>query len=739
MEILDRQGDYQIAQEGFWAVLLDAEGNVLIPAEKHYRTISHVENGVAIGYVDGKYGLIDLQGNHIGEFKYGYIEPCGEGYYRVEMGTRKNVLRRDGTEVLKVWFNDVYNVEKGFFIIGNTIRKTSEHPTLYPRGLAYVNGDILFPPMFNRLRWLDDVKREVFYAEKDKKPYLITLVGGIIDPEKSSFKEYNEYESFVEWNGPTNHICEGCIFSNQIGPNADGCGALGKQEFRNNYIKGRCERKKIKVDEVTEYDKLQQYREKKAAEEASKKVDEFAVNLFKDFIRDKLDGDIANLKDFDFGTLREDKKYGDCGGYGFSVEKCSTMKAIMTLVFADAWPGLTYHGIERYEYTIGILNTSTQILGCPVGEEFKGMTKFRPMADQMDRAWAFHSLHHTVGNYWVLPSKGGSLLTIRESIPRKFRYVDAFLGEFYKAMTGEKKMQVDVKASVWGAQKYYQQYQNDGGFARLCDNLLLNDYVDCLGKPIELFPGVWSDQKDLTRDEYFKALDQYLTFCEEVIPKRSELMIKHLKDVLDMGGDKIDKPDQMEIQMPEEWQLGDRLPEDPIGALTYAKITADSANLVQIARLDEKKTMPLDDVQKIIDAEHASIQENTGLVEARIGKTQYDKRYAYSIVRVLLKPHGVAYVLNLHLYKDHQAVSITGRFTERGVTGRRETTALEFCIRKGWVKKETYEGWVEDPYDKEFKKGSPSNLSELPYFDGSFRTHPLSELRGLIQDLLLYN
>ena len=163
------------------------------------------------------------------------------------------------------------------------------------------------------------------------------------------------------------------------------------------------------------------------------------------------------------------------------------------------------------------------------------------MADQMDRAWAFHSLHHTVGNYWVLPSKGGSLLTIRESIPRKFRYVDAFLGEFYKAMTGEKKMQMDVKASVWGARKYYQQYQDEGGFARMCDKLFLNDYVDYLGKPIELFPGVWSDQKDLTRDEYFKALDQYLTFCEEVIPKRSELMTKRLKDVLDMGSNKIDK------------------------------------------------------------------------------------------------------------------------------------------------------------------------------------------------------
>ena len=739
MEILDRQGNYQIAQEGFWTVLLDDKGNVLIPAEKHYRTISHVENGIAIGYVDGKYGLIDLQGNHIGEFKYGYITPCGEGYYRVEMGTKKNVLRPDGSEVLKVWFNDVYDVEKGFFIIGNTIRKTAEHPTLYPRGLAHVNGDIIFPPMFNRLRWWDEVTRDIFYAEVDKKPYFITLHGGILNPEKEFFTENNEDDSFGEWNGPKGHICEGCIFSNQIGPKADGCGALEKQEFRNNYLKGFCERKKIKEDQVTEYDKLQQYKEKKATEAASKQVDEFALNLVKEFIRDKLNGDITNLKDFDFGTLREDKKYGDCGGYGFSPEKCSTMKAIMTLVFADAWPGLTYYGIEHYEYTIGLLNTSTQILGCPVGEEFKGMTKFRPMADQMDRAWAFHSLHHTVGNYWVLPSKGGSLLTIRESIPRKFRYVDAFLGEFYKGMVGEKKMQMDVKASVWGARKYYKQYQDEGGFARMCDRLFLNDYVDYLGKPIELFPGVWSDQKDLTRDEYFKALDQYLTFCEEVIPKRSELMIKRLKEVLDMGSNKIDKPEQMEIQMPEEWQLGDRLPEDPIGSLTYGKVTAASANMVQIAWLDEKEMMPMDDVQKIIDAEHASVQENTGLVEARVGTTKYDKKFAYSIIRVLLKPHGVAYVLNLHLYKDHQAVSVTGRFTERGVTGRRETTAMEYCIRKGWVKTETYEGWIEDPYDPEFKKGSPSNLSERPTFDASFRGHPLSELRDLLRELFLYN
>jgi hypothetical protein len=739
MEILDRQGDYQIGQEGFWAVLLDADGNVLIPAEKHYRTISHVANGIAIGYVDGKYGLIDLHGNHIGEFKYGYITPCGEGFYRAEMGNKKNVLRPDGTEVLRVWFNDVYDVEKGFFIIGNTIRKTADHPTLYPRGLAHVNGDIIFPPIFNRLCWLDPVKRNVFYAEKDNKPYLITGSCSVINPEKDIFAKKEDEDAIADWKGPKGSICEGCIFSNQIGSNADGCGKLGKQDFRNNYIRGFCEHKKIKEDEITLDEEIDRYREKIAEEEASKKGDEYAVILLKGFIRDKLGGDIAKLKNFDFGTLSDDKKYGDCNGYSFSVEKCNTMKAIMALVFADAWPGLTYYAIEHYEFTLDILNTSTMLLGCPVGDELKGMTRFRPMADQIDRAWAFHSLHHTIGNYWVLPSKGEGLLTIRESIPRKFRYIDAFLSEFYKGMTGVKKMQMDIKASLWRARKYYQYYQEEGGFARMCDKLFLNDYVDYLGKPIELFQGVWSDQNDLTREEYFEALDQYLTFCEKVIPKRSEQMIKRLKLILDMGSDMIDNPAQLEIEMPEDWQLVDRLPEDPVGSLSYAKVTPDSVAMAQISWLDENDLMPTDDLQKIVDAAHSGITEDTGLVEANIGTTKYGKHYGYTIIRVLLKPHGVAYVLNLHLCKDHQAVSLTGRFTERGVTGKRETTALEYCIRKGEVESGTLKGWVQDPYDKNFTKGKPSNLSERRCFDISFRTHPLSELRKLLNALFEFN
>lgn len=36
-----------------------------------------------------KWGLIDTEGNHISEFKYGYVEAWGEGYYKCEIGNKR--------------------------------------------------------------------------------------------------------------------------------------------------------------------------------------------------------------------------------------------------------------------------------------------------------------------------------------------------------------------------------------------------------------------------------------------------------------------------------------------------------------------------------------------------------------------------------------------------------------------------------------------------------------------------
>ncbi|WP_455519424.1 hypothetical protein [Porphyromonas sp.] len=63
--------------------------------------------------------------------------------------------------------------------------------------------------------------------------------------------------------------------------------------------------------------------------------------------------------------------------------------------------------------------------------------------------------------------------------------------------------------------------------------LLLEDYLDETGHPLKLFAGVGSMDKDLNRETYLKAVDEYLDFCEEEILQRADRLIGRLKNILD--------------------------------------------------------------------------------------------------------------------------------------------------------------------------------------------------------------
>lgn len=84
-------------------------------------------NEVARVYDDGKWYLVNRADERISD-GYTYIEEWGDGYYKAEQGARKNILRPDGSVVLKVWHNDVYRVRQGFFVFSNTIRKSKTNP-----------------------------------------------------------------------------------------------------------------------------------------------------------------------------------------------------------------------------------------------------------------------------------------------------------------------------------------------------------------------------------------------------------------------------------------------------------------------------------------------------------------------------------------------------------------------------------------------------------------------------------
>ena len=47
-----------------------------------------------------------------------------------------------------------------------------------------------------------------------------------------------------------------------------------------------------------------------------------------------------------------------------------------------------------------------------------------------------------------------------------------------------------------------------------------------------------------------------------------------------------------------------------------------------------------------------------------------------------------------------------------------------------------FEGWNEDPYNPDYKKGALMNLSERAGLDGVFPYHPLSQCRELIKSLI---
>ena len=700
-------------------------------------------DGVAIAnQIDAKtgnlfWGLIDTDGNHIGEFKYSFVEPWGDGYYRCEKGNKKNILRKDGTEVLSVWFNSIEPICCGLFIIGNTIRKTKEHPTLYPMGLACVNGDILFPPIFDRLGWHDSVKLDFFYAEKNGKPYIITKSGFIIDPLGGHLPKLSDDVDLFEWRGPKGTVCHGCVFSDGINEKGEGCACLAKEDFRNAVLRGQCDEYKDDMRKLSVREERELYNLKKANEKTLKETDEYALALVKDFIKDKLDGDVMRLISFNFRDLKDDEKYGDCRGFAFTPERTNIMKAIMTIAFKTPWHNINHYGFDHYEYEITMLNPYSMLLGVPLEErKFKVLYNYRPSAELLDRAWAFYLQCHTIGNY--VPTIAG-LFSVRKDLRKNQRYTDSFLHHLYLAFCKDKKADKSLMGCIYNLRKKLGDYQGTEGFAEICNGLLLSAYLDDAGKPKSLFAGVYCDDKALTRERYFEAIDEYISFCHKVIDNRTDGIIVRLMEALDMKQTYLEEERVMSLKVCEHYTLVPPIPDDPKDSISYTDETTQALCFVQLFPVKKDKIYPFDNNQFIIDDIHASIEDNEGLIEVSNGCTQYGKEYVYTITKQLKERGGVTYFLTMHLHKGNNYLYVMGMFEERGVTGIRDATVYEYALREGIIEEMGGDGWMKDPYDDNFNQGVLMNLSEQRKYDRSFPDHPLTQLRNLISYILQNN
>ena len=328
------------------------------------------------------------------------------------------------------------------------------------------------------------------------------------------------------WKGIKGTVCEGCFFADSIIGKGEGCSQYKKDDFREIYVSGVCEHWKKDAKTPSLFEEKQIWEQRRL----DKQSGAFAQKLLRDFIDEKLDGDIGRLRDFDLRRmLYNDDKYGADS----MTERKRIVRAIMSLAFSDSWPDLNYDTMEHYKYSCSYINHSDNLFGGNIMDKyFMGMDNFNPSREQHLRAVKVNHMMDTIGNLWVLPSK--AILDAYKNGYECRGYVDRYLQGLYDVFIGENNVDKFLKSAFWQNRKMLEDYQGEEGYHKLIHNMMLEDYVDCDGMPKIIFDYVWVLKKGLDRETYFKAVDKFSTFCEVVIPKRGERIIEKLKRIIEL-------------------------------------------------------------------------------------------------------------------------------------------------------------------------------------------------------------
>jgi hypothetical protein len=112
---------------------------------------------------------------------------------------------------------------------------------------------------------------------------------------------------------------------------------------------------------------------------------------------------------------------------------------------------------------------------------------------------------------------------------------------------------------------------------------------------------------------------------------------------------------------------------------------------------------------------------------------------SYSIVKTKLNPSGMQYILTMHIDYGTDTICVQSFFSEKGMTGQRDSIVLDRLISEGVVTMPDFSNWKSDPYDKNYSRGLLMNLSELRKYDEQFPTHPLSEIRKFVDFIIKNN
>lgn len=183
------------------------------------------------------------------------------------------------------------------------------------------------------------------------------------------------------------------------------------------------------------------------------------------------------------------------------------------------------------------------------------------------------------------------------------------------------------------------------------------------------------------------------------------------------------------------YQLTDRLDTDPVDSFTFFTTTPYAMAFCQVWPIRPENAMDLDR-DGLIQGIHNSLAPNQALIEVDCGATENGNEYIYSIVKTMLEPNGVQYVVLLHYWASSaEVLNFQGFFEERGTTGIRDATVFSaFGPDISFDEKRRL--WTFDPYDDSFVHPTLMNQSELADYDRYFPEHPLSLARIFVKRII---
>ena len=192
------------------------------------------------------------------------------------------------------------------------------------------------------------------------------------------------------------------------------------------------------------------------------------------------------------------------------------------------------------------------------------------------------------------------------------------------------------------------------------------------------------------------------------------------------------------LEIPEGYtQIDDE--EVPPECVAFFTQTPSANCAVQLQPSGRDECMPFDEPQVVIDGIHGALGEKQGLVDVKAG-SEKQGRFIYSIVKSQNEPSGMLYILTMDLEVSTHYVRLQGWFNEAGTTGIRDSTVFAMRLKSNLSDFERiHEGWVQDPYDKDFVRGALMNESEKEEFDEAFPDHPLSVARRFASDIVKAN